>query len=72
MVIMRKTANVPSPPKPEQPRQAPRKKLSFREPEVVPRGKPRVVLNKADEFELDEELQVNDDGVSTTTSIPLL
>ncbi|CAH1736244.1 unnamed protein product [Aphis gossypii] len=57
MVIMRKTANAPSPPKPEQPRQAPRKKLSFREPEVVPRGKPRVVLNKADEFELDEELQ---------------
>jgi len=57
MVIMRKTANAPSPQKSEHPRQAPRKKLSFREPEVVPRGKPRVVLNKADEFELDEELQ---------------
>ncbi|XP_016657192.1 capon-like protein isoform X2 [Acyrthosiphon pisum] len=57
MVIMRKTVNAPSPPNSDHPRQVPRKKLSFREPEVVPRGKPRVVLNRADEFELDEELQ---------------
>lgn len=57
-MVMRKTANVP-PHKPETPQpQVPRKKLSFREPEVVPRGTPRVVLNRADEFELDDELQV--------------
>ncbi|XP_025407775.1 capon-like protein isoform X2 [Sipha flava] len=61
-MVMRKTANVssslspsssPSGPQP----QVPRKKLSFREPEVVPRGRPRVVLDRADEFDLDEELQ---------------
>lgn len=60
-MVMRKNAAaaaVPSPHKPEQQPQAPRKKLSFREPEVVPRGKPRVVLDRADEFELDDELQV--------------
>lgn len=65
---MRKSANAsphkseppsPSPPPPPHTPQAPRKKLSFREPEVMPRGgNPRVVLDRADEFELDEELQV--------------
>lgn len=58
-MVMRKTANASpsSSPQPSQP-QVPRKKLSFREPEVVPRGRPRVVLDRADEFDLDEELQV--------------
>lgn len=62
-MVMRKTANAPLPPpqlshKSEPQPQQPRKKLSFREPEVVPRGTPRVILDRADEFELDEELQV--------------
>lgn len=63
-MVMRKTATNTSPyksepPPPPQPLpQVPRKKLSFREPEVVPRGKPRVFLEKADEFDLDDELQV--------------
>lgn len=60
-MVMRKNAaaSVPSPHKPEQQTQPPRKKLSFREPEVVPHGKPRVFLDRADEFELDDELQVS-------------
>ncbi|VVC45323.1 Hypothetical protein CINCED_3A013735 [Cinara cedri] len=63
---MRKTGNSSSYQQQQSPTQqaVPRKKLWFREPEVVPRGKPRTVPNNRtaptaddDEFELDEELQ---------------
>lgn len=73
--MMRRSANASSSSqsrKSEPPAQqpVPRKKLSFREPEVVPRGKPRfAVPERADEYELDEELQVH--GGSGLAARPL-